>query len=54
LNLAAITDAQVFVSPELVDDFARLQDDDSAETRLLRLTLTVPQMRVARVTKRDG
>jgi hypothetical protein len=53
LNLAAITDAQVFVSPELVDDFERLQDDDSAEARLLRLALTVPQMRIARVTERD-
>ena len=53
LNLAAITDAQVFVSPELVDDFERLQDDDSAEARLLRLALTVPHMRVARVTERD-
>ena len=53
LNLAAITDAQVFVSPELVDDFERLQDDDSAEARLLRLALTVPHMRIARVTERD-
>jgi uncharacterized protein len=53
LNLAAITDAQVFVSPELVDDFERLQDDDSAEARLLRLALTVPHMRIARLTERD-
>jgi len=53
LNLAAITDAQVFVSPELVDDFERLQDDNSAEARLLRLALTVPHMRIARVTERD-
>jgi bifunctional DNase/RNase len=53
LNLAAITDARVFVSPELVDDFERLQDDDSAEARLLRLALTVPRMRIARVTERD-
>jgi hypothetical protein len=53
LNLAAITGARVFVSPELVDDFERLQDDDSAEARLLRLALTVPDMRIARVTERD-
>ena len=53
LNLAAITDARVFVSPELVDDFERLQDDDSAEARLLRLALTVPHMRIARVTEGD-
>jgi bifunctional DNase/RNase len=53
LNLAAITDAQVFVSPELLDDFERLQDDDSAEAGLLRLALTVPHMRIARVTERD-
>ena len=53
LNLAAITDARVFVSPELMDDFERLQDDDSAEARLLRLALTVPHMRIARVTERD-
>jgi bifunctional DNase/RNase len=53
LNLAAITGARVFVSPELGDDFERLQDDDSAEARLLRLALTVPNMRIARVTERD-
>jgi bifunctional DNase/RNase len=53
LNLAAITDARVFVSPGLVDDFERLQDGDSAEARLLRLALTVPHMRIARVTERD-
>jgi bifunctional DNase/RNase len=54
LNLAAITDAQVFVSPELVDDFERLQDDGSAEARLLRLALIIPQMRIARLTERDS
>ena len=53
LNLAAITDARVFVGPELVDDFERLQDDDSAEARLLRLALTVPHMRITRVTEHD-
>ena len=53
LNLAAITDARVFVGSELVDDFERLQDDDSSEARLLRLALTVPHMRVMRATERD-
>ena len=53
LNLAAITDARVFVGPELVDDFERLQDDDSAEARLLRLALTVAHMRITRVTEHD-
>jgi bifunctional DNase/RNase len=53
LNLAAITDARVFVGPELVDDFERLQDDDSPEARLLRLALTVPHMRITRATEHD-
>jgi uncharacterized protein len=53
LNLAAITDARVFAGPELVGDFDRLQDDDSAEARLLRLALTVPNMRITRATERD-
>src|SRR6202012_2382571 len=53
LNLAAITVARVFVGPELVDDFERLQDDDSAEARLLRLALTVPNMRITKATERD-
>ena len=53
LNLAAITGARVFVGPELVDDFERLQDDDAADARLLRLALTVPNTRIARATERD-
>jgi bifunctional DNase/RNase len=53
LNLAAITDARVCVASELVDDFEMMQDDDSAEARLLRLALTVPNMRIARTTERD-
>jgi uncharacterized protein len=52
LNLAAITDARVFVGTELVDDFERLRDDDSSEARLLRLALTVPQMRIMRGDER--
>jgi bifunctional DNase/RNase len=51
LNLAAIADARVFVSPELVADFEKLQDDDSAEARLLRLALTVPNMRITKATE---
>jgi bifunctional DNase/RNase len=53
LNLAAITDARVFVSSDLVDDFERLPDHDSAEARSLRLAVTVPQMRIARATESD-
>ncbi len=53
LNLAAITDARVFVGPELADDFERLQEDDSAEARLLRLALTVPNMRITKATEGD-
>jgi len=51
LNLAAITDARVFVGPGLVDDFERLPDHDSAAAGLLRLALTVPNMRI---TTREG
>jgi bifunctional DNase/RNase len=53
LNLAAITDARVFAAPDLVDNFERLPDDDSAEARLLRLALTVPPMRIMRMTEHD-
>jgi bifunctional DNase/RNase len=53
LNLAAITDARVFVGPELVDDLERLQDDDSAEARSLRLAWTVPNMKITSATERD-
>jgi bifunctional DNase/RNase len=53
LNLAATTHARVFAGPELVDDFERLADEDSAEARLLRLALTVPHLRIMRATERD-
>jgi bifunctional DNase/RNase len=53
LNLAAITDARVFAGSEVVDEFERLQDDDSSEARLLRLALTAPQMKIMRATERD-
>jgi bifunctional DNase/RNase len=53
LNLATITDAHVLAAPELVDDFEKRQDDDSAEAGVLRLALTVPHMRIMRATGRD-
>ena len=48
LNVAAVTSASVFVSPEVIDDSRRRQEDDSPEAELLRLALTVPQMTIAR------
>jgi bifunctional DNase/RNase len=50
LNLAAITDTPVFVSPEVLDDCCRRQEDDSAEARILRIALTTPQMTITRET----
>jgi uncharacterized protein len=50
LNLAAITGAPVFASPQVMDDCARRQQGDSAEARLLRMAPAVPQMRVERAT----
>jgi bifunctional DNase/RNase len=50
LNLAAITGAPVVVSPPVMDDCARRQQGDSAEARLLRMALAVPQVRVERAT----
>lgn len=46
LNLAAITAAPIFVSPQVVEDCARRQEDDSAEAGLLRQALTAPPMRI--------
>jgi len=43
LNLGAITAAPIFVSPQVVDDGERQQEDDSAEARLLRHALTARQ-----------
>ena len=53
LNLAAITNARVFVRLDLVDDFERLQADDSAEVGLLRLARTIPNMKITRATGPD-
>jgi bifunctional DNase/RNase len=48
LNLAAITDAPVFVSPEVLDDGDRRLEGDSAGARLLRLAPAVPPMTITR------
>ena len=48
LNVAAVTSAPVFVSPEVIDDSRSRQEDDSPEAELLRLALTVPQMTITR------
>jgi bifunctional DNase/RNase len=48
LNLGAITGASIFVSPEVVADGERRQEDDSAAARLLRLAPTAPPMRIMR------
>jgi bifunctional DNase/RNase len=48
LNLGAITAAPIFVSPSVVDDGERQQEDDSADARLLCHVLTAPPMRIMR------
>ena len=48
LNLGALTDAAIFVSPEVVADGNRRQADDSATAGLLRLAPTLPAMRISR------
>jgi bifunctional DNase/RNase len=48
LNLGAITAAPIFVSPQVVDDGERRQEDGSAEARLLRHALAAPPMRIMR------
>jgi bifunctional DNase/RNase len=48
LNLAALTGAAIFVSPEVVADGGRRPDDDSATAALLRLAPAVPAMRISR------
>ena len=51
LNLGALTAASIFVSPEVVADGERRQEDDSATARLLRLALTAPPMTIMRQEK---
>jgi hypothetical protein len=48
LNLAAITDTPVFVSPDVLDDCYRRQEGDSAEAKVLRLAPATPQMTLTR------
>jgi bifunctional DNase/RNase len=48
LNLAAITGAPVFVSPQVADDSGRRQEEDSADARLLRLAPTLSSMTITR------
>jgi uncharacterized protein len=48
LNLGAITAVPIFVSPQVLDDGERQQEDDSADARLLRHALTAPPMRITR------
>jgi bifunctional DNase/RNase len=50
LNLAAITDTPVFVSPDVLDDCYRRQEGDSAEARALRLAPVTPPMTITRAT----
>jgi bifunctional DNase/RNase len=47
LNLGAITAAPIFISPEVVDDCERRQNDSPA-ARLLRLALTAAPMTITR------
>ena len=48
LNLGALTGAAIFVSPEVVADGDRRQEDDSATAGLLRLAPSLPAMRISR------
>jgi len=48
LNLAAITGAPVFVSPQVTADSDRRQQDDSEAAGLLRLAPDVPPMMITR------
>jgi bifunctional DNase/RNase len=48
LNLGAITNAPIFVSPEVVDEGNRRQEDDSAAATLLSYALTAPAMRITK------
>jgi hypothetical protein len=50
LNLAAITDTPVLVSPEVLADCYRRQEGDSAEARMLRLGPATPQMTITMET----
>ncbi|MGA2825009.1 MAG: bifunctional nuclease family protein [Streptosporangiaceae bacterium] len=48
LNLGAITNAPIFVSPQVADDANRRQGEDSPIATLLSYALTAPAMRIMR------
>lgn len=48
LNLGAITNAPIFVSPQVVDDANRRRGEDSPIATLLSHALTAPAMRITR------
>ena len=48
LNLGALTDAAIFVSPAVVEDANRRLADDSATATLLRQAPTLPAMRITK------
>jgi uncharacterized protein len=48
LNLGALTDAAIFVSPSVVEDANRRQEDDSATATLLRQAPALAAMRISR------
>ena len=51
LNLAAIAAAPVFVSPQVMEDGERRQEDHSAQAGLLRHALTAPAIRIMKVAE---
>ena len=48
LNLAALTNAPVFVSSQVADDADRRQEGEATEARLLRLAPEIPHMRITK------
>jgi hypothetical protein len=48
VNLGALTDAAIFVSPEVVENSNRRQEEDSARATLLRQAPTLPAMRISK------
>lgn len=49
LNLAVLLDAPIFVSPEMLADYVRRQEDDSAEAIVMRFALIADPMTIRRV-----
>ena len=48
LNAALVTGAPVLISPEVIADSGRRQEDDSPEAELLRMAVTAPQMTITK------